>query len=412
MAYKKIKELIEDRKYGKAVLALEEAYHSDNGFLAYGIPSLEEEIMNQEQIDNDVPDEMVEGGEIEIKSEDEQTSPDDAVSLLDIFGIYNNKFRTSFAKFISRNEGFIDRDAHFCCKTREFNTSCIQPAMKMLNIVFDGDEQVKSLEKLLDILCDRGSMAKCMGTKDAPFVYEGIQMVFGLKLLILMGLVPNHLLNTKADVNEIVDTLGNEAIKKVFQVADDIIEMKNAFGKSIVYVDAPKSEITGHAVDKITGTIFGNSAVMCKKDCEHGMVLSGESIENLLTIKNNGGLVDCSLLFKGLALVAKLCENISISSLLKEAYAKIRELLGASDINNAKDSVDSLVEWARTSILMPLDVKMNEVNNDPEIQLEDPTQEEPVQDPEAHDGIDENGEGVKPSDFEEDDNIPNIKDFD
>lgn len=410
MAYKEIKELIENKKFGKAILALEDAYHSDNGFLVHGIPSLEEEIATQDNIDNDVPDEMIEGGEIEIKSEDDITSPDDAVNLLDVFGIYNNKFRVSFAKFISRNEGLIDRDAHFCCKTREFNTNCIQPAMKLLNVVYNGDPQIKSLENLLDVLCQRSDMLKCMGTKDAPFVYEGIQMVFGAKLLILLGLVPNHLLNTKASIDEIVDTLGSESIKKVFQVADDILEMKSKLGKSIVFVDAPKSEITGHAVDKITGTIYGNSPVMCKKDCEHGMILSGESIENLLTIKNNGGLVECALLFKGLALVARLCENISISSLLKEAYTKIRELLGTSDINNAKDSVDSLVEWARTSILMPLDVKMNEVNNDPEINLED---EESTQDPEAHDGIDENGEGAPVSSEEtEEDNIPNIKDFD
>lgn len=410
MAYKEIKELIENKKFGKAILALEDAYHSDNGFLVHGIPSLEEEIATQDNIDNDVPDEMIEGGEIEIKSENDIASPDDAVNLLDVFGIYNNKFRVSFAKFISRNEGLIDRDAHFCCKTREFNTNCIQPAMKLLNVVYNGDPQIKSLENLLDVLCQRSDMLKCMGTKDAPFVYEGIQMVFGAKLLILLGLVPNHLLNTKASIDEIVDTLGSESIKKVFQVADDILEMKSKLGKSIVFVDAPKSEITGHAVDKITGTIYGNSPVMCKKDCEHGMILSGESIENLLTIKNNGGLVECALLFKGLALVARLCENISISSLLKEAYAKIRELLGTSDINNAKDSVDSLVEWARTSILMPLDVKMNEVNNDPEINLED---EESTQDPEAHDGIDENGEGAPVSSEEtEEDNIPNIKDFD
>ena len=410
MAYKEIKELIENKKFGKAILALEDAYHSDNGFLVHGIPSLEEEIATQDNIDNEVPDEMIEGGEIEIKSEDDIASPDDAINLLDVFGIYNNKFRVSFAKFISRNEGFIDRDAHFCCKTREFNTNCIQPAMKLLNIVYNGDPQIKSLENLLDVLCQRSDMLKCMGTKDAPFVYEGIQMVFGAKLLILLGLVPNHLLNTKASIDEIVDTLGSESIKKVFQVADDILEMKSKLGKSIVFVDAPKSEITGHAVDKITGTIYGNSPVMCKKDCEHGMILSGESIENLLTIKNNGGLVECALLFKGLALVARLCENISISSLLKEAYTKIRELLGTSDINNAKDSVDSLVEWARTSILMPLDVKMNEVNNDPEINLED---EESTQDPEAHDGIDENGEGAPASSEEtEEENIPDIKDFD
>ena len=410
MAYKEIKELIENKKFGKAILALEDAYHSDNGFLVHGIPSLEEEIATQDNIDNDVPDEMIEGGEIEIKSEEDIASPDDAVNLLDVLGIYNNKFRVSFAKFISRNEGLIDRDAHFCCKTREFNTNCIQPAMKLLNIVYNGDPQIKSLENLLNVLCQRSDMLKCMGTKDAPFVYEGIQMVFGAKLLILLGLVPNHLLNTKASIDEIVDTLGSESIKKVFQVADDILEMKSKLGKSIVFVDAPKSEITGHAVDKITGTIYGNSPVMCKKDCEHGMILSGESIENLLTIKNNGSLVECALLFKGLALVARLCENISISSLLKEAYTKIRELLGTSDINNAKDSVDSLVEWARTSILMPLDVKMNEVNNDPEINLED---EESTQDPEAHDGIDENGEGAPDSSEEtEEDNIPNIKDFD
>lgn len=410
MAYKEIKELIENKKFGKAILALEDAYHSDNGFLVHGIPSLEEEIATQDNIDNDVPDEMIEGGEIEIKSEDDIASPDDAVNLLDVFGIYNNKFRVSFAKFISRNEGLIDRDAHFCCKTREFNTNCIQPAMKLLNIVYNGDPQIKSLENLLNVLCQRSDMLKCMGTKDAPFVYEGIQMVFGAKLLILLGLVPNHLLNTKASIDEIVDTLGSESIKKVFQVADDILEMKSKLGKSIVFVDAPKSEITGHAVDKITGTIYGNSPVMCKKDCEHGMILSGESIENLLTIKNNGGLVECALLFKGLALVARLCENISISSLLKEAYTKIRELLGTSDINNAKDSVDSLVEWARTSILMPLDVKMNEVNNDPEINLEN---EESTQDPEAHDGIDENGEGAPASSEEtEEENIPDIKDFD
>lgn len=406
MAYKEIKELIENKKVGKAILALEEAYHSDNCFLVHGIPSLEEEIMSQDNIDNDVPDEMIDGGEIEIKSEDEVTSPDDAVNLLDIFGIYNNKFRVSFAKFISRNEGFIDRDAHFCCKTREFNTACIQPAMKMLDVVYNGDPQVKSLENLLSLLCQRSDMLKCMGTKDAPFVYEGIQMVFGLKLLILMGLIPNHLLNTKSSIDDIVDTLGSESIKKVFQVADDILAMKNKLGKSIVFVDSPKSEITGHAVDKITGTIYGNSPVMCKKDCEHGIILSGESIENLLTIKNNGGLVDCALLFKGLALVARLCENISISSLLRESYTKVRELLGTSDINNAKDSVDSLVEWARTSILMPLDVKMNEVNNDTEINLD-----EESNDPEAHDGIDENGEGAK-LEPEEEDNIPNIKDFD
>ena len=410
MAYKEIKELIENKKFGKAILALEDAYHSDNGFLVHGIPSLEEEIATQDNIDNEVPDEMIEGGEIEIKSEDDIASPNDAVNLLDVFGIYNNKFRVSFAKFISRNEGLIDRDAHFCCKTREFNTNCIQPAMKLLNIVYNGDPQIKSLENLLNVLCQRSDMLKCMGTKDAPFVYEGIQMVFGAKLLILLGLVPNHLLNTKASIDEIVDTLGSESIKKVFQVADDILEMKSKLGKSIVFVDAPKSEITGHAVDKITGTIYGNSPVMCKKDCEHGMILSGESIENLLTIKNNGGLVECALLFKGLALVARLCENISISSLLKEAYTKIRELLGTSDINNAKDSVDSLVEWARTSILMPLDVKMNEVNNDPEINLED---EESTQDPEAHDGIDENGEGAPASSEEtEEENIPDIKDFD
>ncbi len=410
MAYKEIKELIENKKFGKAILALEDAYHSDNGFLVHGIPALEEEIATQDNIDNDVPDEMIDGGEIEIKSEDDIASPNDAVNLLDVFGIYNNKFRVSFAKFISRNEGLIDRDAHFCCKTREFNTNCIQPAMKLLNIVYNRDPQIKSLENLLDVLCQRSDMLKCMGTKDAPFVYEGIQMVFGAKLLILLGLVPNHLLNTKASIDEIVDTLGSESIKKVFQVADDILEMKSKLGKSIVFVDAPKSEITGHAVDKITGTIYGNSPVMCKKDCEHGMILSGESIENLLTIKNNGGLVECALLFKGLALVARLCENISISSLLKEAYTKIRELLGTSDINNAKDSVDSLVEWARTSILMPLDVKMNEVNNDPEINLED---EESTQDPEVHDGIDENGEGAPASSEEtEEENIPDIKDFD
>lgn len=408
MAYKEIKEFIENRKFGKAVLALEDAYHSDNGFLSRGIPALEDEIMSQDNIDNDVPDEMIDGGEIEIKSENEITSPDDAVNLLDVFGIYNNKFRVSFAKFISRNEGLIDRDAHFCCKNREFNTNCIQPAMKLINIVYNGDPQVKSLENLLNLLCQRSDMLKCMGTKDAPFVYEGIQMVFGAKLLILLGLIPNHLLNTKASIDEIVDTLGSESIKKIFQVADDILEMKSKIGKSIVFVDAPKSVITGHAVDKITGTIYGNSHVMCQKDCNHGMVLSGESIENLLTIKNNGGLVECSLLFKGLALVARLCESISISSLLKEAYAKVRELLGTSDINNAKDSVDALVEWARTSILMPLDVKMNEVNNDPEINIDG--EETPESNPEDHDGIDENGEGAPYSSDE--DSIPNIKDFD
>lgn len=376
MNYNNIKEMKENGRFGKVMLGLESSYFYSN--FRYGIEEIIDELEAGSNENPNVGD-NVELTLEQIPSKEETPKPEDIVNIVSIFGDYNNKYRETITKIMGLDK-LVVSDGSF--SKSEMYKDTAKEVKRLLDIVFgsmDNDRKSLYLDfiRLDSIVSNKWIMTKLAGKVDEPFIGEGLQLLYLSNLAVLLALIPFSVKYPDKSIPELIELAGCGKVSKLFDITRDVIGMESKLGDKIYFVETERSVISNKPMDNTTGTVY---ETMANDQGSSSYVTSNESIANFLIIRNNGAIVELSLLIKGLLLLVKSLEFVKLSNMINDLQDKIQKLLeGTSNaINdgvNGEDYIESILEWSRVNVLMLLDSKIDgaqkelEGNPQPEVDL-------------------------------------------
>lgn len=281
-------------------------------------------------------------------SVDDMKSDADCVNMLKLIGNYVNDYTLNFESILKQNKDIIDYSGDF--KMAPMYNEFVNPTITILEKVYkDSQDIMKHVTGLRLVLEDKRKMMSITGKPDNPFIYEGAQLVMYELLRSLLALVPFSIKNTQS-LEEVIDSMKLNVVKVLIQMAADIVEVAPTFGTKIYYVEPIESEITGKS-EELTNTPYKDIDVFNKKEeTMTGMQLAGESIMNLVEIKNNKALVEFSILNKMMVVITGLVKDLDISNGCKEALRQVVNIMNSED-EAAVDSVDSAMNYFRSEVL-------------------------------------------------------------
>ena len=281
-------------------------------------------------------------------SVDDMKSDADCVNMLKLIGNYVNDYTLNFESILKQNKDIIDYSGDF--KMAPMYNEFVNPSITILEKVYkDSQDIMKHVTGLRLVLEDKRKMMSITGKPDNPFIYEGAQLVMYELLRSLLALVPFSIKNTQT-LEEVIDSMKLNVVKVLIQMAADIIEVAPTFGTKIYYVEPIESEITGKS-EELANTPYRDIDVFKKKEeTMTGMQLAGESIMNLVEIKNNKALVEFSILNKMMVVITGLVKDLDISNSCKEALRQIVSIMNSED-EAAVEAVDSAVNYFRSEVL-------------------------------------------------------------
>lgn len=281
-------------------------------------------------------------------SVDNMKSDADCVNMLKLIGNYVNDYTLNFESILKQNKDVIDYSGDF--KMAPMYNEFINPAITILEKVYkDSQDIMKHVTGLRLVLEDKRKMMSITGKPDNPFIYEGAQLVMYELLRTLLALVPFSIKNTQT-LEEVIDSMKLNVVKVLIQMAADIVEVAPTFGTKIYYVEPIESEITGKS-EELANTPYRDIDVFNKKEeTMTGMQLAGESIMNLVEIKNNKALVEFSILNKMMVVITGLVKDLDISTSCKEALRQIVTIMNSED-EAAVEAVDSAMNYFRSEVL-------------------------------------------------------------
>lgn len=281
-------------------------------------------------------------------SVDDMKSDADCVNMLKLIGNYVNDYTLNFESILKQNKDIIDYSGDF--KMAPMYNDFVNPTLTILEKVYkDSQDIMKHVTGLKLVLEDKRKMMSITGKPDNPFIYEGAQLVMYELLRSLLALVPFSIKNTQT-LEEVIDSMKLNVVKVLIQMAADIVEVAPTFGTKIYYVEPIESEITGKS-EELANTPYRDIDVFNKKEeTMTGMQLAGESIMNLVEIKNNKALVEFSILNKMMVVITGLVKDLDISNSCKEALRQIVTIMNSED-EAAVDAVDSAVNYFRSEVL-------------------------------------------------------------
>ena len=281
-------------------------------------------------------------------SVDDMKSDADCVNMLKLIGNYVNDYTLNFESILKQNKDIIDYSGDF--KMAPMYNEFVNPTITILEKVYkDSQDIMKHVTGLRLVLEDKRKMMSITGKPDNPFIYEGAQLVMYELLRSLLALVPFSIKNTQS-LEEVIDSMKLNVVKVLIQMAADIVEVAPTFGTKIYYVEPIESEITGKS-EELANTPYKDIDVFNKKEeTMTGMQLAGESIMNLVEIKNNKALVEFSILNKMMVVITGLVKDLDISNGCKEALRQVVNIMNSED-EAAVDSVDSAMNYFRSEVL-------------------------------------------------------------
>jgi len=282
-------------------------------------------------------------------------SPAAAPTVMDVIGTYNNVYVGYMSRLLKSANQYILREPKFNTKTNVYYDSFVEPGLKYLALVFKDTEALKTIQDLHLLLCDKGTMAEVAGEKDAPFIFEGLQVLFYELLLIGLSKIPQAIVDgTKTGIEDF------EIGSKLLTVAKNILQYKSFLGHQIRFEKPIVSEITKKNPE-LVGTVYETSKVFTYKG-DSDTMFSGESINNLLAIKNNNALVEFTMIIKGLSIAAGLAYGFDLFSKCRDVAKDIKELIDSTE-EGAKELCGTLKSKYNVNIDNALSMKFKEITN-------------------------------------------------
>lgn len=389
--YKKMMKIILQEKYGLECPMLDMKYKG-----RIGLEDLESELEANDELEDEVPEQVdsdwnegIDGEDIPDNSdlavddtgtdvEDNPENPDDisndyyssddvendfnnieggvedlpsdadCINMVEIISNYANTYVANMELFYKTNPDSLDLTGDFK-KSKMFKF--VDDAIATINAVYNEDEElVKTVNNLFNIAKDIPKMKTICGNETTPFIYEGIQLLLIELSRTLLALLPFHLKENQP-IDAIIAEMGLKVPSMLIEMANDMVEVSGLFGTRIFFVAPVDSEITGKS-EEIAETpyITIKDEISRPEDSMSPMNYSGESIMNLIQIKNNKALPEYSLICKALGILSGIMRDIDLEKSCKELVDGIKEIL----VQEAgEESIDKYCDEFRSMILMP-----------------------------------------------------------
>lgn len=328
--------------------------------------------------------------------EDKKITPDEeliqeeakAANLVKLSGTHINGYVSNMVNILS--SGLIERTGSFIAN--DYQASFIEPAEEIIAKCFAQDDTIKKFQEFRELLDQKSLMSKLAGTETTPFVYEGMQVTYLLALTAALSLVGTSL-QINGTLPDTAKHIGFKAFNDILEAIDAILSVKSSLGTKIYYTDTvvdiddnPQASLYVN-IKEVNPSIGGVSSVP-----------AGESIGNIIEIRNNGALMDYLLVMKALEKMSFIATKIEFKDITSKVLRAASDILSIDMQNdNGEEALATIVETVRNDIIAVLD-------SDDAI-----TGEAPIEDGDNLDNPTNEGNGDLPPD---DGSLPdNIDDF-
>ena len=279
---------------------------------------------------------------------EELPSDADCLNMVEIISNYTNTYVSNMELFYKTNADALDLTGDFK-KSKMFKF--VDDAIATINAVYKEDEELcKTVNALYNLGTDIPKMKTICGNETTPFIYEGIQLLLIELSRTLLALLPFHLKENKS-VDVLITEMGLKVPSTLIEMANDMVEVSGLFATRIFFVAPVESETTGKS-EEIAQTPYASIKDEISKpdDSMSAMNYSGESIMNLIQIKNNKALPEYSLICKALGILSGIMRDLDLEKSCKELVDGIKEIL----VQEAgEEAIDKYCDEFRSLILMP-----------------------------------------------------------
>ena len=297
-----------------------------------------------------------------INSIDDTVSEADAINMVKIITSHTNAYVSNIELIEKDNQGIIERTGDI--KQAPFYNEFIQPANTILNVVFKDTDIMRKVNNFLQVIEDKRKMSSICGTAENPFLYEGIQLLAIELYKSLLAIVPFYVKNATS-LDETISSMKLDTVNTLLQMAQDICDVDNMFGVKIFYVAPVVSDVTGKS-EELAGTKYANLESCMYRPFGSKMMYAGESIMNLVEIKNNKALPEYSILSKMMKVISGMCINLNISETYTEELEIVKNVLNSGDSEDAESLVYDACERLRTLVFIPQIEKIADMNKQEE----------------------------------------------
>ena len=297
-----------------------------------------------------------------VNSIDDTVSEADAINMVKIITSHTNAYVSNIELIEKDNQGLIERTGDI--KQAPFYNEFIQPANTILNVVFKDTDIMRKVNNFLQVIEDKRKMSSICGTAENPFLYEGIQLLAIELYKSLLAIVPFYVKNATS-LDETISSMKLDTVNTLLQMAQDICDVDNMFGVKIFYVAPVVSDVTGKS-EELAGTKYANLESCMYRPFGSKMMYAGESIMNLVEIKNNKALPEYSILSKMMKVISGMCINLNISETYTEVLEIVKNVLNSGDSEDAESLVYDACERLRTLVFIPQIEKIADMNKQEE----------------------------------------------
>ena len=287
----------------------------------------DESMFNDVEVEDDpILDEEDQGewdGIVEQAEKEDARDPEDCINLMEIVSGYTNNYRKLFTELADSSilEGTGEFNKH--PKHEEY-----EKTWEMVSSIMAESKEVCfiTLTSARALLNNRKKMIACCGTKEAPFIYEGLQLAYIQQLHNILMASP-YSLKMKENFSNATEAIGlDKDIKLMNRILGDILDAEDMLGTKIRFKEATKSEVTGKS-EELNASVYADSDLisegtdMIVTDFEY----AGESIANLIEIKANKALLEYNLIIRDLSLLVSYLVKMEI----KTSWDTIRKVVFA-----------------------------------------------------------------------------------
>lgn len=320
-------------------------------------PDLDDEVANvneddredtseSEISDNDITDNYVTPTWDGPETIDELKSNAQCLNMVSIVSEFTNTYVENMELFYKANLENIELTGDI---TKSKLYKFMADGVETCKVIFKDDENhLKTITNLWTLINDVPKMKAVCGNERTPFIYEGIQLLMLELVRSILALVPFHL-RDNTSISEIISNMGLKVVSTLLEMAADIVEVSNLFSTRIFFIEPVDSEVTGKPED-LAGTPYAILPETQRKDSMSIMNFAGESIINLIQIKNNNALPEYSLITKMLGVISGIMRDVNLEKSCTELVEGLKVILLA-EAN--EDTIEEYCDKFRTIILMP-----------------------------------------------------------
>ena len=289
-----------------------------------------------------------------VKYEDKKITPDEeiiqeeakAANLVKLSGTHINGYVYNMVNIL--NSGMIERTGSFIAN--DYQETFIEPAEEIISKCFAQDDTVKKFQDFRELLDQKSLMSKLAGTETTPFVYEGLQVTYLLALTAALSLVGTSL-QINGTLPDTAKHIGFKAFNDILEAIEAILSVKSSLGTKIYYTDTvvdiednPQASLYVN-IKEVNPTIGGLSSVP-----------AGESIGNIIEIRNNGALMDYLLVMKALEKMSFIASKIEFKDITSKVLRAASDILSIDMQNdNGEEALATIVESVRNDVITVLD---------------------------------------------------------